>query len=210
MRQIIQNTRHRLATLLLLVVAIIMPQVANADVTQPSGDGTADAPYQISNAAELYWFAEQVNSGNTKLNAKLTADIVVNENVLDAKGDLNGDGAGFRVWTPIGLDEDGKKYEGTFDGQGHTISSLYINDVGKSVVGLFCATGTNSVIKNVGIIDSYFRSYQHAAGICGSNGGVIDNCFSAATCVVSRWYVGGVVSWNGGTISNCHNVGKLT
>ena len=163
--------------------------------------------YEITNTAQLYWFAEQVNNGNTDINAVLTADIVVNEHVLDADGNLNGESAGFRVWTPIGIDTDGQKYEGTFDGQGHTISGLYIDDEKKSVVGLFRATDTNSVIKNVGIIDSYFRAYQHVAGISGSNGGIIDNCYSGATCAVSNVGVGGIVSWNGGTISNCHNMG---
>ena len=170
----------------------------------------SDGYYNIADAGHLYWFAEKVNNGNTIINAKLTADIVVNEDVLDDDGELIGDGTGFRTWTPIGIDTDGQKYEGTFDGQGHTISGLYINDEEKSVVGLFCATGTNSVIKNVGIIDSYFRADQHAAGICGSNGGVIDNCYSGATCIVSDEGVGGIVSWNGGTIRNCYNVGKLT
>ena len=170
----------------------------------------SDGYYNIADAGHLYWFAEKVNNGNTIINAKLTADIVVNEDVLDDDGELIGDGTGFRTWTPIGIDTDGQKYEGTFDGQGHTISGLYINDEEKSVVGLFCATGTNSVIKNVGIIDSYFRADQHAAGICGSNGGVIDNCYSGATCIVSDEGVGGIVSWNGGTIRNCYNVGKIT
>lgn len=58
--------------------------------------------YEISNVAQLYWFAEQVNGGNTDINGKLMNDIVVNENVLKEDGTLNGDGSHFKVWTPIG------------------------------------------------------------------------------------------------------------
>ena len=44
--------------------------------------------YQIRNAGQLYWFAQQVNSGNTAINGKLMADIVINENVLNENGEL--------------------------------------------------------------------------------------------------------------------------
>ena len=68
-------------------------------------DGTKDAVYEISNAGQLYWFAGLVNgtlSGvaqNKSANAVLTADIVVNANVLKSDGTLN-DGT-FKEWTPI-------------------------------------------------------------------------------------------------------------
>ena len=65
--------------------------------TTPLQDG--DGYYLIGTAAELYGFAELVNNGNKTANAKLTADIVVNENVLDANGEANtGD---FVQWTPF-------------------------------------------------------------------------------------------------------------
>lgn len=71
--------------------------------------------YQIANAGNLYWFAEQVNDGNANLNAALTTDIVVNEGNL-----ANYDGTSentWREWTPIAADYG--RYKGTFDGQGH-------------------------------------------------------------------------------------------
>ena len=64
--------------------------------------------YQISNRAELYWFAGLVNgtlSGveqNTAANAVLTADIIINENVLDAEGNLTVSTDNLLVWSPIG------------------------------------------------------------------------------------------------------------
>ena len=116
--------------MLLLVTAMAMPKMAWAEIKpkQPSGKGTADSPYQIGTAEELYWFAALVNgelegvSQNTSANAVLTADITVNNDVLYSDGTLNENYSNFITWTPIGYFE---SYTGTFDGQGHTISGLY-------------------------------------------------------------------------------------
>ena len=80
--------------------------------------------FEIATAEDLYEFAALVNSGRTSATAFLTADIVVNENVLLNDGSLNEDEAdNFTAWTPIGTES--KPFKGTFDGQGHTISGLY-------------------------------------------------------------------------------------
>ena len=111
---------------------------ASADIqpTKPTvGDGTAANPYQISTAAELAWFAAQVNDdGKTDIDAVLTADITINEGVLDADGNLI-TGKTFTQWTPIGTVQ--KQYTGAFDGQGHTISGLYYSGSGNNDAGLF-------------------------------------------------------------------------
>lgn len=80
----------------------------------------AEGYYEISNAGQLYWFAQQVNiGGKTTANALLTADI-----------DLEN-----RVWYPIGLNgekaqENGENvvahYGGIFDGNGHTVSNFTV------------------------------------------------------------------------------------
>ena len=104
---------RRAAVLLLVMMLTTATAWAQATITPttPSQDG--DGYFLIGNAAELYGFAELVNNGNKTANAKLTADIVVNENVLDANGEANtGD---FLQWTPIG-NNTVKAYSGTFDG----------------------------------------------------------------------------------------------
>ena len=52
-----------LVTTFLLVAAMVVPTQAWADIepSKPSGEGTSTSPYQISTAAELYWFAGLVN-----------------------------------------------------------------------------------------------------------------------------------------------------
>ncbi|MCI7430433.1 MAG: hypothetical protein MSS84_06095 [Bacteroidales bacterium] len=215
------------AALLLLVAAMVMPSVAWAQITpeQPQeGIGTKDNPYKISSAEQLYWFAALVNGDasvctgnvtqNTSVNAVLTDNIVVNEDVLDANGSLNS--GSFTAWTPIG--NSSTQYSGTFDGRGHTISGLYFNDSNIDCVGLF---GNNSgTIQNVGVVDSYFNGKNYVGGVCGQNqkknkGGVtLANCYNTGT-VSGTSYVGGVCGYNFAlfegsvTLANCYNTGTV-
>ncbi len=145
--------------------------------------------YQIANAGNLYWFAEYVNKGgkNTKANAFLVNDIVVNKNVLDKDGNLNtGD---FKSWTPIGYNSD---FSGTFDGNGHAISGIFCNS--SSSIGLFGKTSENAIIKNVGVIDSYFEGVNNVGGVCGIGSASIINCYNTGT-VKGNDYVGGVCGY---------------
>ncbi|MCQ2121242.1 MAG: hypothetical protein MJY78_05370, partial [Fibrobacter sp.] len=170
---------------------------------------------EISNVEELLKFAELVNAGNATLNAKLTADIVVNEGVLKADGTLNvADTSKFVKWTPIGTDVN--PYIGTFDGQGHTVSGLYFNNDEMSNVGFFGAVGsdgeTKGVVKNVGVVDSYFEGNFFVGGVVGL---VMENASVNAVfntgAVSGQVNVGGVVGVNGGGfVTNVYNTGSVS
>ena len=166
--------------------------------------------YQISNFAELYWFAGLVNGSlneieqNTAANAVLTADITINENVLDANSDLTENTVNLLIWKAIGFNYSNSFY-GTFDGQGHIISGIYINSE-NDYQGLFGYN--NGTIKNVGVTKSYIKGDYYVGGVCGENHGSISNCYNSGT--VSGKYVGGVCGRNySGTISDCYNLGKV-
>lgn len=138
----------------------------------------ADNCYEISDAAELYGFAQMVNGmdsldrvgPHSDLCAKLTKDIVVNENVLKSDGTLDESGANkFLPWLQI------TQFWGTFDGQGHSISGLYMfGSLGMIDNVLSKADGTPSVIRNLTIVDSY----SVGSGIVAYVGNllIIDNC----------------------------------
>ena len=177
-----------------------------------------DGYYVISTAAELYGFAELVNGGTTSAKAVLTANIVVNSNVLTAEGGLNGDGSNFEQWTPIGTNE--SQYQGTFDGNGHTISGLYFNNTtdgnypdGGKYVGLI-GVADGAEIKNVGVIGSYIRGYTSFGGICGvASNSNITNCYNTGTVSGhNNTNAAGGICANGKTttITNCYNIGKVT
>ena len=166
--------------------------------------------YQITNEAQLYWFADQVsNKGQTNINAKLTADITLNSNVLNENGELN-TGANFTPWTPIGTNTN--PFTGTFDGNNKTISGLYFNDSGKDDVGLFGCVGEHGKVINVTLADSYVSGKSTVGGICGWNdGGTLQNCHNAGT-VSGAYFVGGVcgINNNSGTIQKCDNAGTVS
>lgn len=176
-------------------------------------DSDGDGYYEIGNAGKLYWFAQQINSGNNNnIKAVLTADITVNkgENTGDV-ANCNGTKAdGWIDWVPIGDNATGYKYTGIFDGKNHTVSGLYFNDTSTSNIGLFgYNTGT---IKNVGVVDSYFNGEINVGGVCGVNEGnaTITNCYNTGT-VGGKRDVGGVCGWNiNGTIENCYNTGQVS
>ena len=179
---------------------------------KPDGDGTAQNPYQIGSAAELYWFAKTVNEGDYDANAVLTDDITIQTITYGVDGEPLA--SGLKQWTPIG--EYGtygeKAYTGTFDGRGHTISGLYYNGSG-DYVGLFGRVNSGGRVKNVKVADSYI-SNSHSSGctggVCGINyGGTITNCCNDGTVTGSN-YTGGVCGWNRGTITNCCNTGSVT
>ncbi|MCR4800585.1 MAG: bacterial Ig-like domain-containing protein [Bacteroidales bacterium] len=158
-----------------------------------------DGYYVIRNAEELYGFAALVNGGTTSINGVLTANIVVNTNVLDGNGRLIS--GTYTTWTPIGNGDN--SFKGTFDGLGHTISGLYVSNNSLWYVGLFgAASGT---IKNVGVIDSYFYGSVYVGGIVG-NGGTLTSCYAEAYVEGENYFIGGLVG-GGGRINNCYSKG---
>lgn len=215
------------------------PAVLTTDKYDIDNDDSKDKVYKIGNAGQLYWFAGLVNgtlSGveqNVSANAVLTADIVVNKNVLKSDGTLN-EGT-FKEWTPI-TGSSNSTYSGIFDGQNHTISGLYFNQEDSYDVGLFGRN--NGKIANAGILDSYFYGTSKVGGVCGNNytgtitncyntgsvsglgnlGGVsgynytgsITDCYNIGSVSGNEGNVGGVNGWNKGTITNCYNVGSVS
>ncbi|MBQ8174855.1 MAG: leucine-rich repeat protein, partial [Clostridia bacterium] len=183
---------------------------------QPAVDSNSDGYYEISNAGQLFWFANLVNNyddeaQNPAANAILTENITVNQNLLSSLTyDENGavtNGDSFRAWTPIGSVTN--IYTGTFDGNNKTVSGLYFNDSATSYVGLFGWVGSGGTVKNVGVIDSYLSGYQGVGGVVGVNHGTVQSCYNSGTVSGSN-YVGGVVGNNAGTVTNCYNTGTVS
>ena len=163
--------------------------------------------YEISNQGQLYWFANQVNTVNSSINAKLMDDITINSNVLNENGELN-TGANFTPWTLIGTNTN--PFTGTFNGNNKTISGLYYNNSGESDVVLFGCVGVNGKVINVTLADSYVSGKSYVGSICGSNmGGTLQGCHNTGT-VSGNSGVGGVCGSNSGTLQGCYNNGNVT
>ncbi len=159
--------------------------------------------YEISTASHLYWFAEQVNSGNNEINGVLMNDIVVNEGDLS---DYDGESENtWTVWTPIGTTSN--HYTGVFDGKNYSISGLYLNDQAGDMYGIGLFGVSEGKIQNIGVKNSFFAG-MFMGGVCGENSGEIDNCYNASTLFLGI-YIGGVCGGNVGTINNCYNIGVV-
>ena len=140
------------------------------------GDGSA-SEFTVSTAEQLAGLASLVNEGTSfeGKTIKLGADIILNENSEKYKEWETT--APEKEWTPIGTTYNG--FSGTFDGCGHIISGLYINEnenKTNNYYGLFAKTvGT---ITHVQVINSYIEANSYLGGIVGyiGNSGEITKC----------------------------------
>ena len=163
------------------------------------GQGTESSPWIITNKADLellsslsqkYSFDNKhFQIGTDEQVGTLT--IVVNEGTLDeikASSPAN--------WVPIGTNSNGKRFAGTFDGNGNTISGLYYNGDGTGV-GLFGTTGNNAEVKNLKIANSYFESSAtgnvYIGSVAGIGYGTFKDIKSKAEVVCYGSYGGGLV-----------------
>lgn len=198
--------------------------VLTTDKYDIDDDNSKDDVYEIGNAGQLFWFAGLVNGTldgvkqNKLANAVLTANITVNENLLDSlQYDTEGNvsnGSDFITWTPIAdwMGNRTTQYSGTFDGNNKTVSGLYFNG-DSTCIGLFGSSESDGNIKNVGVVDSYFKGNDSVGGVCGNNAGTITNCYNAGnlTAIESSATIDGICGYNnGGTIANCYNTGTVT
>ena len=162
-----------------------------------------DGYYEIKNAGNLYWFAEQMKSdtANAYENVRLTEDITIP--------------AGMN-WKPISVGQWNMPYQGTFDGNGKSISDLSVfrdatefYDTSASS-GLFNTIGDDGVVKNLTMRNTGIKVTASAGAICGTNYGTIENCcnFGGEICV-STSYAGGIAGFNEGKIVRCFNTGTV-
>ena len=208
---------------------------ANGGTTSPSKITIeGEDYYQLGSKEDLAWFAGLVN-GTLKdveqdldANAILTDDITLNKNVLNANGTLNADlKDSFTEWTPIGnynyKTNSDNIYTGTFDGDGHSITGLYVyensSDYGKNHhLALIGYLGSGGTVKDLTVSGS-ITGEQYLAGICSYVvDATVENCTSKVAVTVTRGDSGSSKADVGGvcghvessTITGCTYDGILT
>ena len=192
-----------LVTMLLLVIAILMPYGgawAQTPTPPANGNGSVDKPYEISSAAELAWFRDYVNKESQFASAMLTDDIDLSEFCHAADAATNTEELS---WDPIG---NGKMYCGTFDGNGKTIRNLYINST--FMFEGFFGYAKNGCIKNITFDNAKVKNTnKFGTGILtGGFEGTIENIKILANCSVEGTEnTGGIAGGGAGYISNCEN-----
>jgi len=154
--------------------------------------GTPENPFKITS-----WVTLDAVRNN------LTASYILMNN-LD-KNSVNysdyNTGAG---WEPIGNGVTDYDFNGLFNGNGKTISGLYLNRPTEDFVGLFGSMVEEGNISNLNVEDFNFTGFDYSGGLVGYNrGGVISAC-SAQGVIYGSGDVGGLVGYNEGLISNSH------
>lgn len=163
------------------------------------GSGSQSDPYQIADAAQLaLMHAKMTDEAYRKANYVLTADISLNDT---ANYDSWRETPPEYSWTPIGFGADW--FSGVFDGGGHTISGMYINENDTSTsdyYGLF--NKVNGTVKNVNVDKAYLEVSGEntdigtvAGYIFGS--AVIENCSADAQLYSYDADCGGIVGNSG-------------
>ena len=200
---------NRLFTMLMLVMALFIQQWGWAQTaSRPSkGDGSTGNPYIITKAEELAWFRDQVNNGKNKICAKIANDV----EVIDMSKVCHAADASKKIeelsWVPIG--NDAKKYQGTFDGNGKTITNLYINAIKENMgIGFFGYT-LQSKIKNLTFENANVtNTYSHTGVLVGyaGYGSTLQNIKISNTCQMKGGtFTGGIAGLLDGNAYNCVN-----
>ena len=151
-----------------------------------------DGSYTVYTANGLKEWAEAVQTDPT-INCTLTADI-----------NLTG-----KEWTPVG--NSGQTYNGTFDGQGHTITGLNISSPSEAVA-LFHNIGGGGKVMNLQLKDVTYKGSTAMGGIAHGNNGTITACsvMGTLTNTTNNGAVGGIAAINYGTITACWFNGTIT
>lgn len=186
-----------LSALLALCVALVMLP----------GTVSAASGLTIGSEAELRAFAAAVNAGQNYEDTvvTLTADITLNSGILDASGQLKP--GSYTAWTAIGTAE--HPFQGQFDGNGHTVTGLYVNDETLDYQGLFGVV-SGATVCNVTVKDGYICNKEHAGGIVGfaKADSVIASCHNDNTTVINKQRAGGIVGWTDHShVYNCSGQG---
>ena len=166
---------------------------------------SSSGSYLIASLDNLYWITQ--NSSSWGSSFQQTADIDASQTSGWASG------SGF---TPIG--RSGTYFSGSYNGNGHVISGLYISRGGTSAVGLFGFPNSSASITKIGIINENISGQTYVGGLAGDNYGTVSNCYTTGS-VHGSSNVGGLVggaveasisnSYSRANVSGSSNVGGL-
>lgn len=199
-----------------LMASLSLASIANAAVWPGLiGSGTQDDPYQISSPADFAIIAENISNENTGVGEYflMTSDV-----------DFGGNES-----TPVQLPAIGKEgvtnistvewgFEGTFDGNNHTVKGIYhtsnANDRAGQFNALFASLGTDGVIKNLTFSDdNHVASYNYVAPFVSVAKGKIINCVNESDITASNAFAGGICGYlvaGTGEITGCVNDGNIS
>jgi hypothetical protein len=192
---------------ILLMTAALIAGMAGCD-----GDGGYNPPPTQNLEIRTWYDLDDIRNkldGNYKLMNDLDSTIAGYDELA---GPTANGGTG---WEPIGIyysDESHWCFNGTFDGQGHEIRDLFVNnphDDNFWCTGLFSNVEQHGVIKDIGVVNTTVAGVVVAGGLVGINDGTVSNSYFTGS-VTGTQQVGGLVGDNYGTVSNSYAAGNVT
>ncbi len=169
-----------------------IPSTLDAWSFSGNGDGTEISPYVITDVTQLQ-----------EMNLDLSAHYVLGNDIDASETEVWNGGSGF---DPIGTFE--RPFEGMIDGQGFTITSLFIESIETSYVGLF-GVSFDSTIRNVKLDRIRVNGEYGTGGLGGLSSATIENCHVVGSISGSS-AVGGLIGWAlHASISSCSAIGSI-
>ncbi len=176
------------------------------------GDGSSESKaIEISTKADLIELSN--NPNDWSLFFKQTANISFNEDETLEDWDGNGEADG-AIPKPIGftpIGSEATQFTGYFNGQGYTITNLYIYRPLEAALGLF-GYAKNSKIKNCKVIECDISGRMNIGGLVGANyDGLVENCYTSGRISGNDRYIGGLVGGNvyGAIVKNCSSSAEV-
>ena len=180
------------------------------------GAGTKLSPYIILTAEQLAKLSFIVGANETEYQGKyykLGADIILNEGkIIDDKGALVADSTKLHKWTPIG--NSSVAFTGNFDGDGHTVSGMFINTT-STHNGLF--GNSSGTVQNLTVENSWVSGGKYTAGVVAVlyGDGIVKNAKNISSVTGNAEATAGIVARTSyayskkGLIENCENYGFI-
>lgn len=157
--------------------------------------------FRVSDAQGFKEWVDYVNAGNWSTGCVLECDI-----------DLSALTRGTSNWTPIGTDGD-NPFDGTFDGNNHTITGLTLNLPSDSSLGFFGYIGKYGTVKNLILENVEINGGSYAGALAGYNLGNIISCSASGNIQGASGdtssSVGGLIGSNSGNVTACHFNGTV-
>lgn len=215
--------------LLVCCLALCAAACAEGMEFKLAGEGTAENPYLIATAEDLYHFAAVINGkdeieygqyieyNDAEICYQLAADIELNDCAGFEAWETNPPA---NVWTPIGYSGG---FRGVFDGNGHTISGLYINQTvaedryGNEMYQFGLFGNVMGTVRNLTVRSAFIHPVRdkdmpnppHIGILAGESSGRIENCMAQGVLICEGIYSGGIAGFNSGEIVGCTFAGEM-
>ena len=181
----------------------VEPVIGEATAGTDYGDGTSEHPYLIRNAYQMDLVRNYLGSSNSTKVFKLAGNIDLSPIQYDPTQN--------RSWMPIG--DDAHQFDATFDGNGCSVSGIYIKTNYYNYLALFGYTDVDSKIQDVGVTNdsiTYTSSSPHSVvgGVVGRSCGTVTSCYNTGA-ISGCAEIGGVAGSSDATVTSCYNTGTV-